>query len=112
MADGNVTSGAALGAHVVSTPRESVVLFGSDHAAASPCTGVDYVVKQATDADHAIFDMAPSPSGYSVTATPSAAGLVVHVAAGGPRMPTSQGTLVFAVSASGVSARIPSTGTV
>jgi hypothetical protein len=100
-ADGNVTSGAALGAHVASTPRESVVLFGSDHAAASPCTAVDYAVKQAADADHVIFDMAPSPSGYSVTATPSAGALAVHVTPGGASMPTPQGTLAFAVSPSG-----------
>jgi hypothetical protein len=101
-ADGNVKSGGVAGAHVRSAPRESVVLFAGDHKAAAPCTGADYAVTQGADADHLIFDMAPSASGYSVTATASAAGLIaVHVAAGGAWKATPQGTLAFAVSASG-----------
>jgi hypothetical protein len=99
--DGNVTSGAAVGAHVASAPREAVVLFAADHAAATPLSAVDYKVTQATDADHVIFDTAPSASGYSVTASASGGTVAVHVTQGGSLQPTAAGTLAFAVSASG-----------
>jgi hypothetical protein len=101
-ADGNVTSGAVVGAHVRSAPRESVVLFASDHAAAATASGADYSVQQAGDADHVLFDMAPSAAGYAVSATLAAGKLAVHVAQGGPFHPTAAGTLAFAVSAAGV----------
>jgi len=97
--DGNVTSGALLGAHLSGTPRESVVLFAADHAAVAPCTGADYAVAQAGDADHLLFDVAPG--GYTVTSTPSGGKLAVHVAPGGSLYATPQGTLAFVVSASG-----------
>jgi len=101
-ADGNVTTGAAVGAHVASTPREAVVLFASEHTGTTPLAGIDYTVTQATDADHFLFDVAPSSSGYSVTATTSGGSIAVHVASGGPLQVTAQGTLAFAVSAAGV----------
>jgi hypothetical protein len=102
-ADGNVTSGGVVGAHVRSTPRESVVLFAGDHKAAAPAAGADYTVTQAADADHVLFDMAPSASGYAVTATAASGGAItVHVAPGGSWKTTAQGTLAFTVSAAGV----------
>jgi hypothetical protein len=98
--DGNVTSGGVIGAHVSGTPRESVVLFASDHAGAVATTAADYEVAQTTDADHMLFDVAPGT--YAVTATPGAGGkLSVHVASGGSLKPTANGTLAFSVSASG-----------
>ncbi len=99
-ADGNVTSGAVVGAHAISSPRESVVLFPSDHAGTAQTTGAVYEVAQATDADHMLFDVAPGT--YGVTATSTATGkLTVRVTAGGFLKPTASGTLAFAVSASG-----------
>ncbi len=99
-ADGTVTSGAVVGAHIVGSPRESVVLFPSDHAGTGNTMGADYVVTQAADADHVLFDMAPG--GYTVTATPGGSGtLAVHVGQGGSLQPTASGTLAFAVTAAG-----------
>jgi hypothetical protein len=100
--DGNVTSGALVGAHVRGSPRESVVLFASEHAGGVQCAGGDYALAQATDADHIVFDVAASATGYAVTAALRADGkLAVHVAPGGSLSPTPQGTLAFTVSASG-----------
>jgi hypothetical protein len=101
VADGNVTSGAVLGAHTLGATRESVVLFATDHAANVPCTGADYLVTQAVDADHVVFDVAPSATGYAVTATPTNGKLAIHIAAGGSFQPTPQGTLAFVVSSGG-----------
>ena len=104
-ADGNVTSGAVVGAHVVGSPTESVVLFPSDHAATGQTTGADYVVAQAASAEHLLFDVAPG--GYTVTATLNAAGkLAIHVASGGSQTPTANGTLAFTVSATGAVAAV------
>ncbi|MGH7271406.1 MAG: hypothetical protein ACREJ3_13335, partial [Polyangiaceae bacterium] len=116
-ADGNVTSGDVIGAHVrggarsAGSARESVILFPADHAASAQSSGADYVVAQAADADHVLFDMAPGA--YAVTATPSAAGpLAIHVAQtpAGPMQPTANGTLSFTVSAAGV-VMLPAEGT-
>ena len=101
-ADGNVTSGTMVGAHVLGATRESVVLFSGDHAGVAASSGADYAVAQTADADHLLFDMAPSASGYTVTATPDAGKLDIHVAAGGPLQLTPNGTLAFTLSASGV----------
>ena len=99
-ADGNVTSGALIGAHTLASPRESVVLFPSDHAGATQTTAADYEVTQSTNADHILFDVAPGS--YSVTAAADATGkLTVHMKAGGSLKPSANGTLAFAVSASG-----------
>ena len=96
-ADGNVTSGPVVGVHVLDSPKESVVLFNSDHSAAARSTGADYVVAQATDALHLLFDVAPG--GYTATATPTAGGkLAIHVAPGGLLIATGNGTLAFDVS--------------
>ncbi len=104
-ADGNVTSGAVVGAHVASTPRESVVLFASDHTGTTPATGAEYQVTQTADADHMIFDVAAGT--YSVTATASAGGkLTVHVTPGGSLAPSASGTLAFTVSPAGAVAAI------
>src|ERR1019366_5886164 len=104
-ADGNVTSGAVVGAHVVGSPTESVVLFPSDHAATGQTTGADYVVAQAASAEHLLFDVAPG--GYTVTATLNAAAkLAIHVASGGSQTPTANGTLAFTVSATGAVAAV------
>ena len=99
--DGNVTSGALLGAHTLGATRESVVLYATDHAAQVPCGGGDYAVTQAVDADHVIFDVAPSATGYAVTATLANGAIDVHFAPGGPFQTTATGTLAFVVTASG-----------
>ena len=101
-ADGNVVAGSLVGIHVRDASADTVVLFASDHAASAPFTGGDYVVAQAHDANHVLFDVAPSANGYAVTATATAGGsLQIHVAPGGPLNPTAQGTLGFTVTASG-----------
>ncbi|HLK41034.1 MAG TPA: hypothetical protein VKU41_29990 [Polyangiaceae bacterium] len=100
-ADGNVTAGAVVGVHVLSSPRNAVVLFGDDHAAAATVSAVTYAVTQTAPADHLIFDMAPSSTGYAVTATPVHGALAVTVSAGGPLNLTVQGTLAFTVGTDG-----------
>ena len=105
VADGNVTSGGVVGAHVIGSPTESVVLFPSDHAATGQSSGADYVVAQVGSADHLLFDVAPG--GYTVTATPNGAGkLAIHVASGGSQTTTANGTLAFTVSAAGAVAAV------
>jgi hypothetical protein len=103
-ADGNVMSGAVVGAHVAGATRatrESVVLFSSDHAGAAQTTSAAYEVTQATDADHMLFDVAPGS--YSATAAADANGkITVQVTAGGPLKPSAGGTLAFSVSPAGV----------
>ena len=98
-ANGNVASGGLLGAHVVGTPRESVVLFAADHAAAAPSTGGQYTVTQAAAADHVLFDLVPG--NYAVTATAANGSLVIQVATGGSIATSAIGTLAFTVSAAG-----------
>jgi hypothetical protein len=110
-ADGNVLGGNVVGVHA-KTPRQQVVLFAADHAAAAPATGAKYTIQQTGDADHVLVDVAPSASGYGVTVTPGAGGLTVDVHAGGSIQPSAQGTLLFTVSPSGaVSQPAPPTGT-
>jgi hypothetical protein len=99
--DDNVVAGALIGVHVLSTPRNAVVLFGADHAATATTSTTTYVVAQTAAADHVIFDMAPSPTGYAVTATASKGEQTVIVAPGGPFPLTSQGTLSFTVQTDG-----------
>jgi hypothetical protein len=105
-ADGNVTKGDVIGVHVRAAP-EQVVLFGADHAASAQVSGVAYEVAQAGDATHALFDLAPSSSGYAVTATPAGGKLSVTVAPGGAGMASTNGSLVFTVTASGAVAFPP-----
>jgi hypothetical protein len=101
-ADGNVASGGMVGAHVVGASRESVVLLAGDHAGVATAAGAEYTVTQAVTADHLLFDMTPSSTGYAVTATPSGGALTVHVTPGGPLKLTSTGTLAFTVTTAGV----------
>ena len=95
--DGNVVSGALIGVHVLSAPRNAVVLFAADHAAITTASATRYTIAQTADADHVIFDMAPSLTGYAVTASVSNGTVTVDVAGGGPFALTAQGTLSFAV---------------
>jgi len=99
--DGNVIAGSLVGVHVLSAARNAIVLFGADHAATATTSEATYVVEQTADADHVIFDMAPSPSGYAATATATNGKLTVVVAPGGPLALTSQGTLSFTVQVQG-----------
>jgi hypothetical protein len=106
MADGNVT-GAAVGVHVLG-PRNAVVLFSNDHAAAAQLGTVAYDVAQTATADHVLIDIAPSTNGYAVTATVSAATIAVEVKPGGVLQATPEGTLAFVVGLDGtVTARPP-----
>jgi hypothetical protein len=95
--DGNVVTGALVGVHVLSTPRNAVVLFAGDHAATTTASATRYAVAQTADADHVIFDMAPSLSGYAVIASVSNGTVTVDVTGGGRFALTAQGTLSFAV---------------
>ncbi|HLK41435.1 MAG TPA: hypothetical protein VKU41_32020 [Polyangiaceae bacterium] len=106
-ADGNVVAGSLVGVHVLSNPRNAVVLFGADHAATAMTSTATYVVAQTADADHVIFDMAPSTTGYAAAATASKGDLTVVVAPGGPLALTPQGTLSFTVGANGAVAATP-----
>jgi len=107
-ADGNVTSGAMFGVHLTGSP-EQIVLFGADHAASAPVSGVTYAVAQQAQATHVLFDLAPSSRGWAVTATPSAGKLSIAVAPGGPGQASADGTLVFSVEPDGT-VTFPSTG--
>ena len=100
-ADGNVLAGSLVGVHVLSTPRNAVVLFGADHAATATTSAATYVVAQTAGADHLIFDMAASPNGYAVTATASGGKLTIVVAQGGPFLLTAEGTLSFTMQTDG-----------
>jgi hypothetical protein len=99
--DGNVASGAVVGVHVLSA-RNAVVLFNDDHAAAQTTASATYTVAQTAAADHVLFDMASSASGYAVTAaTGSAGSLTVTVTPGGKFSLTAAGTLTFVVNTDG-----------
>ena len=104
--DGNVLGGSIVGVHVAST-RNAVVLFNADHAGLATTSTAKYVVAQTADADHLLFDMAPSSSGYAVTTTATGGKLTVNVTPGGPFKLTAQGTLSFTMSASGVATPPP-----
>jgi hypothetical protein len=100
-ADANVSSGNVVGVHLKSA-REAVVLFSADHAGAATVSAAEYAVHQTATADHLVFDVAPSASGYSVTTTAASGGVMtVHIAQGGPLTPSAQGTLAFVVSPTG-----------
>jgi hypothetical protein len=100
--DGNVIAGSLVGVHVLSLARNAVVLFGADHTAAATTSAATYVVAQTADADHMIFDMAPSPNGYAATATASNGKLTIVVTPGGPLTLTPEGTLSFTVQMQGI----------
>ena len=106
-ADGNVLDGGSLvGVHVQGA-RNQVVLFNSDHSGNGTTTTAHYTVNQTADADHVLVDMAPSASGYSVTATASGSSITVTVAPGGTFQLTPGGSLAFSVSATGSVAGAP-----
>jgi hypothetical protein len=109
-ADGNVTSGAMTGVHLLGTPNQ-VVLFGSDHKASATVSSVAYTVSQTSQATHVLFDLAPSSSGYAVKTSGSGGHLSVAVAPGGDGIASSDGTLVFELGMDG-SVIFPSTGAV
>jgi len=109
-ADGNVTSGAAVGVLVLGA-RNSVVLFSSDHAAVAQLGAVTYQVAQTAGADHVLIDIAPSTSGYAISARASGGVIAVAVTPGGSFQPTGNGTLSFAVALDGtVTASAPAGG--
>jgi hypothetical protein len=106
-ADGNVTTGNLVGVHV-QTARQQVVLFAADQAVTAQVSSAEYSVAQTGEADHLLVDVAPSSTGYSVTASQAGGKLVVRVSAGGSLRASQAGTLSFSVSASGqVSAAVP-----
>ena len=110
-ADGNVTSGAVVGVHVLSG-RNAVVLFNADHAAAATTSSAGYTVAQTAVADHVLFDMTPSANGYAVTATSTGTTIAVTVKPGGSFALTPQGTLAFVVGTDGSVQPAPTTGPV
>jgi hypothetical protein len=105
--DANVLAGAVVGVHVLSTPRNAVVLFPADHTGAATISTVTYVVEQTAIADHMIFDMTPSSTGYAVSAAASNGQLTVTVTAGGPLPLTPQGTLSFTLDTNGAVTAAP-----
>lgn len=96
--DGSVLSGAMHGVELHDA-TDQVVLFAIDPAA--PPSSVSYRVAPLAEAEHVLVDVAPSPTGYSVTTQPSAGGFTVSVAPGGPFDPSADGVLHFTLSASG-----------
>jgi hypothetical protein len=98
--DGNVTAGSLVGVHVLAA-RNAVVLFNADHAAAAKTSSATYRVAQSAAADHVLFDMAASSSGYAVTASVSGGQITVSVTPGGSFQLSSQGTLAFSVNTDG-----------
>jgi hypothetical protein len=105
-ADGNVSAGDLVGVHIQGA-RNAVVLFDSDHAAAGTNNVATYQVRQTADADHVLADIAPSSTGYSVTASVAGGVITVSVKAGGTFKPTANGTLAFVVSTSGAVTEAP-----
>jgi len=100
VADGNVTTGGAVGVLVLGA-RNGVVLFSNDHAAVLQLGAVTYEVAQTAVADHVLIDIAPSTTGYGVAAKVSSGVITVAVTPGGAFQPTPEGTLVFAVALDG-----------
>jgi hypothetical protein len=105
--DGNVLAGAVVGVQVLSAPRNAVVLFADDHTGAATVATTTYVVEPTASADHVIFDMTPSSTGYAVTVTASNGQQTISITPGGPFALTAQGTLSFTVDATGVAAPLP-----
>jgi hypothetical protein len=99
-ADGNVASGPIVGVHVLGA-RNAVVLFNTDHAAQQTTSSATYTVAQTATADHVLFDMTASTTGYSVTAVASGSGVTVTVSPGGSFQLTAQNTLAFVVNTDG-----------
>lgn len=103
--DGNVQSGGAVGVEIHSA-REQIVLFPQP---GTKLGGAAYSVKAGVDADHVLVDVAPSASGYSITAQAGSGGLVVSLTPGGSFQPTAAGVLSFSISKAGV-VEVPTTG--
>lgn len=99
-ADGNVLEGSLVGVQMQNA-RNQVVLFNSDHSGNGTTTSAKYVVHQTADADHLLVDVAPSSSGYSVSATVQGDAITVNVTPGGSFQTTAGGNLSFSVSTSG-----------
>ncbi|HEX6272920.1 MAG TPA: DNRLRE domain-containing protein [Polyangiaceae bacterium] len=97
--DGNVTSGDVLGVEL-GAPHHHVVLFARDHAAIAAVTNVAYTVGK-TAGEHVLVDVAPSSTGYGVTATASGDDWHVVVSPGGPLEVSANKTLSFTLSATG-----------
>ncbi len=99
-ADGNVISGNAVGVELAA-PQSQVVLFAADQAASGTLSSVEYLVSQSA-AEHVLVDMAPSSSGYAVTAVASSGKWRVRVSPGGAfQVAAASRTLSFKISASG-----------
>jgi len=99
-ADGNVASGNVVGVHVQSA-RNQVILFPGDAATTATTSTAQYTVQQTADADHVLVDVAPSSSGYAVSASASGGGLTVTVKQGGSIPVSAQGSLCYSVTTSG-----------
>jgi hypothetical protein len=97
--DGNVASANMVGMELPGT-RSQVVLFASDQAATGSVSSASYSVQQA-DGDHVLVDVAPSSTGYAVSATVSGGKLAIRVSGGGPHQVSANQTLSFGVSAAG-----------
>jgi hypothetical protein len=109
-ADGNVASNNVVGVEL-DAPQNQVVLFPSDQAGTATLTNADYTVSPIS-ANHVVVDVAASSSGYAISATPTGGKLHVVIKQGGSFKPTANGSLSFAVSASGaVSANVSSSTT-
>jgi hypothetical protein len=97
--DGNVTSGDLLGVELMA-PQSQVVLFAADQATTGSVTSAEYTVSKSA-AQHVLVDVAPSSTGYAVTASPAGAKWRIRIAPSGPFGVSSQKTLAFNVSATG-----------
>ncbi|WP_437715722.1 DNRLRE domain-containing protein [Sorangium sp. So ce448] len=99
-ADGNVIAGDVVGVEL-SAPQNQVVLFSADQAATGTVSSAEYLVSQ-TEAQHVLVDVAPSSSGYAVTAVASGGKWRIRVSAGGAlQVSGASKTLSFKVSATG-----------
>ena len=96
----NVTSGAVVGAVLVSAAGNNVTVFGTAPAD-TPVTGAISYVVPAAQTRHVITDLNPL-AGYTASVSVSGGNHVVTVAAGGNLHATANGVLSFAVSAAGV----------
>jgi len=108
--DGNVAAGNVVGVHMQSA-RNQVVLFPGDAADTATTSTARYTVKQTADADHVLVDVAPSASGYAVSASAAGGAVTVDVKPGGSIKASAQGALCYSVSTTGAVKACPAAPT-
>jgi len=87
-------SGNMVGAVIKDPAQEHVVMFSTDPAGGAPVGNIIYEVGVNGQSQHSIFDLVPG-AGYSIAIGRGAGSVRVSIAAGGPHMASSAGSLSF-----------------